>query len=349
MMKRQAQMTLTFLCLCGGVSGLFLLDLSLGSVYIPPDATFKLLLGLESEQAIWSNIVFKIRLPRALTAVLVGMGLSVSGLQMQTLFRNPLAGPSILGVSAGASLGVAVLMLFSGSTFGSMLSANLGILSDLPTVGAAILGAALIMVLLLGLAWRVKDNVVLLILGLMIGNLTMAVVSIGQYFSRPEEVQTYLLWSFGSLGGVSMPQLQLLAGLVLVGFVLSLYLSESLNVLLLGEEYARSLGLPIYGLRIYLIALTSLLAGGITAFCGPIGFVGVAVPHLARAISPYSDHKILMPLTALCGIALMLCCDLIAKLPGSSYTLPINAVTALVGSPVIIVVILRMRNLRYNF
>ncbi len=348
-MKRRVQLLFLLFALCGGVLGLFLLDLSLGSVYIPPEVTFQLLLGFEPESAVWSNILFKIRLPRALTALLVGMGLAVSGLQMQTLFRNPLAGPSILGVSAGASLGVAILMFFSGSFFAHLLSTSLGVWNDLPTVGAAILGAFVVMLLLLGLAWRVKDNVVLLILGLMIGNLTMAVVSIGQYFSRPEEVQTYLLWSFGSLGGVDMPQLRLLAGIVLVGFAVSLYLSESLNVLLLGEAYARSMGLPIYRFRIYLIALSSLLAGSITAFCGPIGFVGVAVPHLARAISPYSDHKVLVPFTALCGMGLMLCCNLIAKLPGSSYTLPINAVTALIGSPVIIIVILKARNLRYNF
>ncbi len=340
---------LLFIGLTFAVLGLLLLDIGLGSVKIPAWVSVQLLLGLEQENEVWSNILYKIRLPRALTAMLVGAGLSVSGLQMQTLFRNPLAGPSILGITSGASLGVAFVMLFSGSALGFAFTKSLDFWGSWISVGAAILGASAVMLLLLLLAWRVKDNVILLILGLMIGNLTMALVSVGQYFSRPEEIQAYLLWSFGSLGGLSYVQLQILFVLVLSGLLLSMFLAQSLNVLLLGEAYAQSLGLPIYRIRLALILLTGVLSGSITAFCGPIAFVGVAVPHLARAVSPVSDHKILTPLTALCGIALMLFCDIIAKLPGSSYTLPINAVTALIGSPIIILVILRSRGLRHSF
>jgi len=328
---------------------LLMIDVGLGSVEIPIWQTFQAILGYPLENTVWHNILFKIRLPRALTAILVGTALSVSGLQMQTLFRNPLAGPSILGITAGASLGVAGVMLFSGSALGLAFTQSLGFWGSWLSVGASIMGASLVMVLLLLLAWKVKDNVILLILGLMIGNLTMALVSVGQYFSRPEEIQTYLLWSFGSLGGVNFTQLQILFVLVLVAMLVSMLLAQSLNVLLLGEEYAQSLGLPIYQIRLSLILLTGVLSGSVTAFCGPIGFVGVAVPHLARAISPLSDHRVLTPLTALCGMALMLFCDIIAKLPGSSYTLPINAVTALIGSPIIILVILRSRNLRHSF
>ncbi|GAB4400651.1 MAG: iron ABC transporter permease [Microscillaceae bacterium] len=327
--------------------GLWLADIGLGSVYIPPLETLKILLGLPSENPEWADIIWKIRFPRAATALLVGMALALSGLQMQTLFLNPLAGPGILGITAGASLGVALVMFFLGGFVGQ--SHGIGLWSNGLVVMAAILGAGLVMALVMLLAARIADPVVLLLLGLMLGNLTLALVSLGQYFSRPETLQTFLLWSFGSLGGVQGDSLILLSVLVGLGILLSFWLNPALDVMLLGPEYAQSLGLPVKHIRLSLIFITGLLAGGVTAFCGPIGFVGVAVPHLARALNNTSRHQSLTWLCLLCGASLMLLCDLVAKGPGVNYNFPINAITALIGSPILMVVILKSQYGRQFF
>ena len=335
--------------LCVAVILLFLTDIALGSVTIPLPNVLRILLGQETEQMAWANIIYKIRLPKATTALLAGAALSVGGLQMQTLFRNPLAGPSVLGVTAGASLGVAVVMLSSGTVTSLYAIQQLVQSSGWVIVLASTLGAAVVLLLILLVSFRVNDNIVLLIVGIMIGNVTLSLVSIWQYFSAPEQVKDYLLWTFGSLSGVTPKHLSILIPLVLAGLVLVFFSAKWLNGMLLGENYARSLGLPVGRARILVIVTTSLLAGSITGFCGPIGFVGIAVPHLTRSLLNTSDHRMLVPGTCLVGAIVMLFCDMIAQLPGYTTTLPINAVTALIGSPVVIWIIMQRRNIKANF
>ncbi|WP_158800092.1 iron ABC transporter permease [Pedobacter sp. L105] len=324
----------------------FLLDVALGSVHIPVKEVVRVLFTPHSDNATWTYIIEKIRLPKALTAIIVGCGLSVSGLQMQTLFRNPLADPSVLGITAGASLGVALVMLSAGSITTIYTIQALGISGSWLIILAASLGAALVMVLIVSLSSSLKDNVVVLIVGVMIGNITLSVISIWQYFSAPELIKDYLIWTFGSLGGVTGNQLLILAVVVLAGLLLSFLSSKLLDALLLGDNYARSMGLTVKRARLLIIGSTSILAGGITAFCGPIGFIGIAVPHLARAIFQTSSHRILIPACCLIGTLLMLCCDIIAQLPGSQTVLPINVITALIGSPVVIWIIAGPNKLR---
>ena len=326
-----------------------LLDIILGPVRIPLSAVVDVLLGRSSGAVAWNFIILKIRVPKALTAVLVGCGLAVSGLQMQTLFRNPLAGPSVLGITAGAGLGVALVMLSAGSAASLYTIQQLGLSGSWLIVLAATLGAALVLLLVLDISARVRDNVVMLIVGVMIGNITLAVVSIWQYFSAPEQIQEYLLWTFGSLGGVTGPHLAVLAGVVFVGLGLAFASSKPLNALLLGENYARSMGLTVGRARVLIIASTSLLAGSITAFCGPIGFIGIAVPHLTRALLNTADHRQLIPGACLVGAALTLLCDCLAQMPGSSTALPVNIITSLVGAPVVIWVTLRRTGVRSSF
>ena len=328
--------------LAGLVALGFVLDIALGPVRIPLLAVVRILLGQATDSPAWSFIVREIRLPKALTALAVGSGLAVSGLQMQTLFRNPLAGPSALGLTAGASLGVAAVMLASGSgAAGGLAIRALGVGGSWGLVLAASLGAALVMGLVLALAARVRDNVVLLIVGLMIASITGAIVSLWQYFSAPEQLQDYLLWTFGSLGGVGGSHLAVLAAVVGVGLGLAFISAKPLNALLLGENYARSMGLAVGRSRTLLIASTSLLAGAITAFCGPIGFVGLAVPHLTRALLRTTDHRLLLPGCCLAGAALTLACDCVAQLPGSQLALPLSVVTSLLGAPVVLWIVLR--------
>ena len=328
---------------------LFVLDLALGSVRIPLADVFKSLIGATVAHDSWEKIVMLIRLPRAATAVVAGSALAVSGLQMQTLFKNPLAGPSVLGITAGASIGVALVMLSSGGAASVYLIRELGLGSSWLIIGSATMGAALIMVIILGISIRIRDNVALLIVGIMVGSLAIALISIWQYFSRPEQIQDYLMWTFGSLGGVTNRQLGVLLPIIGIGLVGSFMLSKTLNMLLLGENYARSMGLNIMNARFGIILLTSLLAGTITGFCGPIAFVGIAVPHLCRALFNTSDHRILMPAVILGGAILMIACDIIAQIPGSSMTLPINAITTLIGSPIVVWVVVRKNNLRRAF
>ena len=337
------------LMLVAGVAVLFIANIALGSVSIPISDIISIIINGDSEREAWTMIVENIRLPRAISAILAGGALSVGGLQMQTLFRNPLAGPSVLGITAGASLGVAVVMLTAGTITSIFAIQQLSSLGSWLIIGAASVGSALVLFLILLISMRIRDSVTLLIIGLMIGNVTIALVSIWQYFSRPEQIRDYLIWTFGSLGGVTMDQLWILSLVVLGGSLIAFAMSKSLNGLLLGENYARSMGLSVNKARVWIILSTSLLAGGVTAFCGPIGFVGVAVPHLTRSLLNTNDHRLLIPSTILMGAILMLACDIVAQVPGSSTTLPISAVTSLVGSPVVIWVIVKRKNLQASF
>lgn len=339
----------SLLLLSLGLILLFLLDIGLGSVRIPIGYTVKILLGQSVENEAWEAIILKIRLPRSVTAILVGAALSVGGLQMQTLFRNPLAGPSVLGITAGASLGVAAVMLAAGGVATAFSIRQLDLGGSWMIIIASTIGAALVLIVILGISFRIKDNVVMLIVGIMVANITIAIVSIWQYFSDPEQIQEYILWTFGSLGGVTNQQLGALSLIVVSGIVFTFFLSKTLNVLLLGENYAQSMGLNIRRSRILIIAVTSVLAGAITGFCGPIGFVGIAVPHLTRSFLNTSDHRLLIPSCVLVGGILMLLCDIISQVPGSQTVLPVNAITAMIGSPIVIWIIVKRRNLKSSF
>lgn len=330
------QLLLLFLALCV----LLVLDLSIGSVSIPIDAIFGDLMGNDIKSS-WHQILINFRLPKAITAILVGMGLGVTGMHMQTFFRNPLAGPFVLGISSGASLGVALLIM-AGVTFGFAQSAGL-------TALAAAIGASLVMALVVVTAIRLRDNMSLLIVGLMFGSATGALVSILQFFSQAESIQSYLSWTFGSLGTVTWDKMWVFLPVVLAGLIGSVALLKPLNTLLLGENYAMSMGINIKRTRLMIIVIASLLAGTITAFCGPIAFIGIALPHLTRMIFNTSDHRYLFPLLLLLGAIVMLVCDIIAQLPGSQHTLPINAVTAILGAPVVIWIILSRGNLKRFF
>jgi len=324
----------------------FLLDVALGSVHIPVREVLRVLFTSDSGNDTWIYIIEKIRLPKALTAIIVGCGLSVSGLQMQTLFRNPLAGPSVLGITAGASLGVALVMLSAGSITSLYTIKALGVSGSWLIILASSMGAGMIMVVIVSISSSLKDNVIVLIVGVMIGNITLSLISIWQYFSAPEQIKDYLIWTFGSLGGVTGNQLFILALVVFAGLLISFLSSKLLDALLLGDNYARSMGLTVKRARLLIIGSTSILAGGITAFCGPIGFIGIAVPHLARALFNTSNHRILIPACCLIGTVLMLICDIVSQLPGSQTVLPINVITALVGSPVVIWIIAGPKKLR---
>lgn len=318
----------------------FLLDLILGSVLISlKDLLQSLRPGAGDNQ--WKFIIWDFRLPKALTAILVGAGLSVAGLMMQTLFRNPLAGPFVLGISSGASLGVALFVMLIG--IGGLNLANLSHFGSLGLVGSSVLGSVMVMLLVILASVRVSDSVSILIIGIMFGSITGAVVSVLQYFSDPDSVHSFLVWTFGSLSGVTWSQFYVLAPLVMLGILLSFGMQKPLNALLLGENYARGMGVNVKASRLIIIILTSVIAGGLTAFTGPIAFVGVAVPHLARSLVKTSDHRILFPAVIALGSTLMLICDLISQLPGSNQVLPINSVTALFGAPVVIWVITRRR------
>ena len=325
----------------------FMLALALGSVSIPLDNVLRILLGGEPDRATWTDIVWKFRVPKALTAALAGAALAVSGLQMQTLFRNPLADPFVLGVSSGASLGVAFVVLSIGST-GTLLVASLGFFGELGLAAAAA-GAGLVLGAVLLVARRIQNTLSLLILGLMFGYLASALVSLLIYFSAPERVQAFNLWSSGNFGGVTWNQMQVYAPTVGLGLGLALVLPKPLNAFLLGEAYARSLGVNVPHARRLIILSSALLAGVVTAFCGPIGFIGVAVPHLCRSLFNTGDHRILVPTSILLGATVALLADVIAQLPGGQQVLPVNVITSLFGVPVIVWVLLRQRQLRQSF
>jgi iron complex transport system permease protein len=338
----------TLLALIGLLVLMILLSLAIGSVNIPLDNVLRILLGGTPDRATWADIVLKFRLPKALTAALSGAALAISGLQMQTIFRNPLADPFTLGVSSGASLGVALVILSVGAT-GSLLLAGVGILGSLGLAAAAGIGAALTMLAVLLLARRVQNSITLLILGLMFGYLTSALVSLLVYFSLPERIQAFTLWAAGSFSAVTWSQMRVFAPALLLGLFIATLLAKSLNALLLGETYARTLGLNVQRVRIGVIASASLLAGAVTAFCGPIGFLGVAVPHLCRTLFNTADHRVLIPTSMLLGASLALAADLVAQMPGSQFVLPLNVITSLFGVPVVLWVILRQRQMNATF
>ncbi|MEM7584389.1 MAG: iron ABC transporter permease [Acidobacteriota bacterium] len=312
-----------------------------GPVAIPWPDVVRILAGGEGELPAWNGIVMQIRLPKAITASLAGAALAVSGLLMQTLFRNPLAGPFVLGISAGASLGVAIVLLSVGAGT-SQLLAGLGLVGDFGLVAAASLGSGLALALVMFAARRVS-TLTLLILGVLFGYATSALVTVLIHFSLAERIQSYIAWTFGSFGNVTWSQLQILAPTLVVGLALALATAKPLNALLLGEGYAASMGIEVTRARWLILISTALLAGGVTAFCGPIGFLGIAVPHLVRGVFRLADHRVLIPASAVTGAAVALISDLVAQLPGSQAVLPLNAVTALIGAPIIGAIILRRR------
>lgn len=321
----------------------FMVNLSLGSVGIPIKDVLASLTGGEVSKSSWEYIIVDYRLPKAITAIIAGAGLAVSGLLMQTLFRNPLAGPFVLGISSGASLGVALYIL-GGTALGlstTLLSGTWGLII------AASLGSFLVLLMVLGVASRIRDTMALLIIGLMVGSLTSAVVSVLTYFSKAEELQRFVFWSFGSLGDLSWSGVGILSLCFFIGILLSIFCLKSLNSFLLGDAYAKTLGTHFSRARLLIILATSLLAGSITAFAGPIAFIGLAVPHLVRQVIPTADHKILLPAVILGGAILMLICDTIAQVPYSEYTLPINAISAMVGAPVVIWLLVRKKKLLF--
>ena len=321
---------------------LFFLNLLLGSVTIPSGQVWKILWGGEVDNAIWQNIVLKSRFPQALTALVAGAGLSVAGLQMQTVFRNPLAGPSVLGVSSGASLGVAFVVLLSGRLGGVALS-RLGYIGEFAMTVAAIVGALAVMALIVYVAQKVRGNVTLLIIGVMIGYMTNAIIGVLKFLSPEEDVKAFVVWGLGSFSRVSGDEMVLFVVIMCVLLPLAFLLVKPMNILLLGDRYAENLGLNIRRSRMLIIISSGILVAVVTAYCGPIMFIGLAVPHLARAIFRTADHRILMPATALCGAVLALFCNLIARLPGFEGALPVNSVTALIGAPVIAAVLFGRR------
>ena len=329
-----------FILLLVGLFLFFVLNLLLGTVKIPVDAILCILLGDESQQEIWRNIILSSRVPQALTATAAGAGLAVSGLQMQTVFRNPLAGPSVLGISNGASLGVAFVVLMSGSLGGVALS-RLGYLGDAAMSVAAIVGALAVMALILYVSQKVKGNVTLLIIGVMIGYLATAIIGVLKFFSAEEDVKAYVVWGLGSFSRVSGDQMMLFVLLMTGLLPLSMLLSKTMNLLLLGDYYASNLGLNLRRARLLVISCSGILVAIVTAYCGPIMFIGLAVPHLCRALFQTSDHRILMPATMLTGACLALVCNLVARMPGFEGALPVNSVTALVGAPIIASVLFR--------
>ena len=337
-MKRTLPLILTLLVT---IVVLAIINLLVGSVKIPMTDICRILLGDESHE-IWTNIIWKSRLPQVLTAIAAGAGLAVSGLQMQTVFRNPLAGPSVLGISNGSALGVAFVILLSGKIGGVALS-RLGYIGDAAISIAAIVGALAVMLLIVWIAQKVKGNVTLLIIGVMIGYLANAIIGVLKFLAPEEDVKSFVVWGLGSFSRVSGDEMILFVILMCVLIPLSFLLVKPMNILLLGDRYASNLGLNVQRARMLVIVSSGVLVAIVTAYCGPIMFIGLAVPHLARAIFRSSDHRVLMPATALCGAVLALVCNFIARMPGFEGALPVNSVTALVGAPVIASVLFRRR------
>jgi iron complex transport system permease protein len=334
----------TFIALLITLLAISLINISLGSVYIPIKQIFLALFSGDVEKDTWRTIVLNYRLPKAITAIIVGSGLSISGLLMQTLFRNPLAGPFVLGISSGASLGVAVLILgasFLGANITSYAFTNFGLAI------AASTGAFLVLSAVMLAAIKVRNTMSILIIGLMFGSITTSVISVLAYFSSASELQQYMFWSFGSLGNLSWKEIIALCSVFVIGIGLVTLIIKPLNSLLLGENYAKSMGVNVKLTRNITLIATSLLTGVITAFSGPIAFIGLAVPHLTKLLFSTSNHKTLLPAVAICGAIIMLICDSIAQLPTSEYTLPINAITSLFGAPIIIWLLVRKRKIYY--
>ena len=345
MNKKSIHIILWSLCLA--VLLLFILDLILGSVSIPLKSSFNILTGHQDNEN-WGYIILQLRLPRAVNALLTGAGLAVAGLMMQTLFRNPLADPYILGISSGSSLGVAIFVMAT-SAFSIKPLMQFNLLSSWGQVIAAMAGAILIFILIVSVASKLKDSVSLLIVGIMFGSLTTALVSVLQYFSKPELVQKFVIWTLGSLSSANWQQLQIMIPVVIAGILIALYLIKPMNALLLGENDARVTGVNINRTRYLILISTSVIAGALTAFNGPIAFIGMVVPHLVRMLFGTSNHRIVFPASIIFGSSLLLACDIISQVPGGKIILPINAVTALFGAPVVLWIILGKKNLRTSF
>jgi iron complex transport system permease protein len=345
-MKPQKKWSFTLLTLIGFLILLFLLNISLGSVYIPFDDILRFLTGQMEASSSQYIILDKFRLPKSITALLVGGALGLSGLHMQTLFRNPLAGPYVLGISSGAGLGIA-LTIFLGTYIQGFFDLSLIGRSWL-YVSASAIGSLLVLMVIILVSIRVRDSTSLLIVGLMFGAATSAIVSVLQFFSQAENIQAYVIWSFGSLGSLSWYELYIFVPVIVLGMLLTFFLSKNLNALLLGESYAMSSGLNLKTSRYLIIFVTAILAGTVTAFCGPIAFFGIAIPHIARMLFNTTNHLILTPLIILVGGILMLIFDSIAQIPGYEATLPINAVTSIFGAPFVIYLLLRKRSINFS-
>lgn len=330
-----------FLLLGAVAAALFFLDICLGPVNIPARDVFESLTGGNASKTTWDYIIVNYRLPKAITAVLAGTGLSVSGLLMQTLFRNPLAGPYVLGLSSGSSLGVAFVVLGAGllpSVLGGLALSQYGI------IFASCIGSFVVLLAVLAVSQRLRDTMAILIVGLMFGSFTSAIVSVFTYFSTAEQLQKFTFWAMGNLGNLSWFSVAILAASVGAGLLLSVFCIKPLDALLLGENYAKSLGLDYKRAQFLIILATSLLAGSITAFAGPIAFIGLAVPHMAKLLFHTSSHRILFFATLLFGALIMLFCDMLCQFPGTGVTLPVNAITSVIGAPVVIWLLLRKRN-----
>lgn len=333
-----------FLMLALGLSipVFFIMNLVLGSVSIPTGDIFGILLGGGNDNIIWTNIILKSRVPQSLTAAMAGAGLAVSGLLMQTVFRNPLAGPSVLGISSGASLGVACVVLLSGSIGGVALS-KLGVIGEVTITLSAIVGSLLIMALIAYVAQKVRGNVTLLIMGVMIGYIANAIIGVLKFFSAEEDIRAYVIWGLGSFARVSGGQTSVFIILMALLLPTSFFLIKTLNLLLLGDSYARNLGLDIRRARLLVIGCSGVLVAVVTAYCGPVVFLGLAVPHICRGLFHTSNHATILPASLLCGASLALVCNLIARMPGFEGALPVNSVTALVGAPVVMWVLFKKR------
>ncbi len=320
----------------------FLINLSLGSVSIPIDEIVSILTTQTSSKSSWNTIIINYRLPKAITALLVGAGLSISGLLMQTLFRNPLAGPFVLGISSGASLGVALLILGSG-IFGGIFFELMH--KSWSLAFAASLGAFLVLLVIIITANKVKNTMSVLIIGLMFSALTSAIINILTYFSEATQIQQYQFWGFGSLGNLSWQEVSLLSLVCFICFLITFTVIKPLNSFLLGEQYAKSMGINIQKSRTTILLITSILTGIITAFSGPIAFIGLAIPHLAKITFTTSNHKILLPACAFIGAIVLLICDTLSRLPFYSFVIPINAITSLFGAPLVIWLLIRKKKI----
>lgn len=328
---------------------LAVLNLTVGSVAIPVGAVFEILSPFSDNAVkgengeVWTNIIMYTRLPQTVTAIACGSGLSVAGMEMQTVFRNPLAGPSVLGISSAASLGVAFVVLLSGALGGTALS-SFGIIGNSAITLAAVTGALLVMSLIVFLSHRVEGNVTLLITGVLIGYIATAIIGVLKYFSSEEDIRAYVIWGLGSFSRVTGGQVYVFAGLTAVVLPLAMLLAKPLNILLLGDMYAMNLGLDVKRSRMFVIATAGTLTAIATAYCGPIMFLGLAVPHICRGLFNSTDHRILLPACVLCGAALALLCNLIARMPGFEGALPINSVTSLIGAPIALSILLKKKN-----
>lgn len=320
---------------------LFILNLFVGSVTVPLEDIFKVLLKENTDNTL-NVIIFNYRLPQALTALLAGAALAVAGLLMQTLFRNPLADPSMLGISSGASLGVGIVILLTGAISGTAVS-SFGWWSTIGVSLAAFIGAVLVLFVMLAFSSRMKDMTTLIIIGLMIAYLAGSITDILKFFSLKEDIHAFVIWGMGSFSGVGTSKMPIFATSIIIGLFVTFFLSKNLNILLLGEMYAENLGLNIRKNSVIIILVSGYLTAIVTAYCGPIAFVGLAMPHIARFLFKSSDHRLLIPATMLIGMDMALICNLIARMPGFDGNLPVNAVTAFIGAPIVISVILKSR------